>query len=221
MSGAVAQARRRSATTTNEERTTPEEGNDEGWSQSINVEEDEILDCLKTHTCYGSGEAKKNLLRRIVEKRPALLLRFKTHCAHLEQSFDMNMPTMPAHVNKLSVRDVVKKLSQAKVILDEYLLSEPIKTTLVDSMDYLRNEIKNMRKEAHDTVKQKKQDSMHNQLIKLNLAEKNRKFMEDGFIPTDESHRTCPFCRHSNLDEPDSNGSLLDSNLLGLAKHNR
>jgi hypothetical protein len=219
MSGAVAQARRRSANTN---------GNgiqetvirDEGWCVSVEVTEEEIIDCLKSHTCYGSKEEKTSLLRKLIEHRPQLLARFKTLCSHLEQSFDLNMPSKTSDVNKLSVSDIVKKLFQAKVMLDEYLQAEVVKTRLVITLEYLQMEINKMRKEAEDTLKQKKEDSLQNQILKLGLIQKNRKFLENGSIPADESHRTCPFCKHSNVDEPSSNVSLLEKNLVGLSEFN-
>ena len=69
-------------------------------------------------------------------------------------------------------------------------------------------------------MKQKKEDSLQNQIIKLALIQKNRKFLEDGAIPADESDRTCPFWKHSNVDEPFSNVSLLEKNLVGLSEYN-
>jgi hypothetical protein len=221
MSGAVAQARRRSANTNgngNQETAV----DDEGWCLSpVVVAEEEIVDCLKSHTCYGSKEEKASLLRKLIEQRPQLLARFKTLCSHLEQSFDLNMPSKTSDVNKLTASDVVKKLFQAKVMLDEYLQTEVTKTRLVVTMEHLQAEIQKMRMEAEATVKQKKEDSLQNQIIKLSQVQKNRKFLEDGSIPVDEAHRTCPFCKHSNVDEPSSNVALLEKNLVALSEYNR
>jgi hypothetical protein len=221
MSGAVAQARRRSANT-NAGNDNEAVNDDEGWGITpVVVTEKEIIDCLKSHTCYGSKEEKTSLLRKLVDHRPQLLARFKTLCSHLEQSFDLNMPSKSRDVTKLSVSDVIKKLFQAKVILDEYLQTEVTKTRMVVTMEYLRSKIYKMRKEAEDTIKQKKVDSLQNQILKLGLVQKNRKFLERGAIPTDEAHRICPFCNHSNVDEPSSNVALLEKNLVALSEYNR
>ena len=220
MSGAVSQARRRSAGNNdngNQDTVIPDEV---GWCVSVQVTEEEIIECLKSHTCYGSKEEQTSLLRKLVVHRTQLLARFKTLCSHLEQSFDLNMPSKIGDVNKLSVTDVIKKLFQAKVMLDEYLLAEVTKTRLVLTLEYLQMEIDKMRKEAEDTVKQKKEDSLQNQILKLGLIQKNCKFLEDGSLPADELHRTCPFCNHSNVDEPSSNVSLLKKNLVGLSDYN-
>ena len=220
MSGAVAQARRRSANTHGNDHNQPV--NDEGWGVTpVVVTEKELIDCLKSHTCYGSKEEKLSLLRKLIDHRPQLLARFETLCSHLEQSFNLNMPSKSRDVNKLSVSDVIKKLFQAKVMLDEYLQTEVTKTRMVITMEYLRSEIEKMRKEAEDTLKQKKVDSLQNQILKLVLIEKNRKFLEHGTIPVDKAHRICPFCEHSNVDEPSSNVALLEKNLIGLSEYNR
>jgi hypothetical protein len=173
MSGAAAQARRRSEGTNGNALANQEETavNDDGWCVSLEVTEEEIIDCLRSHTCYGGMESKKNLLRKLVEQRPQLLARLKTHCSHLEQSFDINMPTKVSDVARLTVTDVVKKLFQANVVLDQCLETELMQTRLVLAMESLLDEINKMRKEAHDTLKQKKkEDSLQNQTIKLSLV---------------------------------------------------
>ncbi len=150
-----------------------------------------------------------------------LLARFKTLCSHLEQSFDLNMPSKTSDVNKLYVSDIVKNVFQAEVMLDEYLLAEVVKTQLVITLEYLQTKIHKMRKKVEDTLKQKKEDSLQNQILKfLGLIQKNHKFLEDGSIPADEAHCTCPFCKHSNVDEPSSNVALLEKNLVGLSEFN-
>ena len=109
------------------------------------------------------------------------------------------MPSKTSDVNKLSVSDVVKKIFQAKVMLNEYLQTEVMKTWLVCTMEHLQTK---MRKEAEDTLKQKKEDALHNQILKLGLTQKNRKFLKDGSIPTDKAHHTCPFCKHPWMSLP-------------------
>jgi hypothetical protein len=129
------------------------------------------------------------------------------------------MPKKDGEVTKLTVADVVKKLFQeAKVlVLDEHLATEMTKTRLVLSMEGLLVEINKMRKEAHGTVKQKK-DSLQNQIIKLNLVQN---LDDEGSAPRDKAHSACVFCQHPCLDEPSSNVDLLQSNLVALSDHNR
>jgi hypothetical protein len=88
---------------------------------------------LKSYTCYGSKEKKTSLLWKLIEKHPQPLARFKTLCSHLEQSFNFNMPSKMRDVNKLSASDVVKKFFQTKIMVDEYLQTEVMKTQLVGS----------------------------------------------------------------------------------------
>jgi hypothetical protein len=223
MSGSLLQARRRSEETNynanaNQEETTVDV---EGWCVSLDVTEDEMVEVLKSSKCYGGAETKKTLLRAIVEHRDALIARLKSCCSHLEQSFDLNMPKKKSDVNKLLVPDVVKKLFQAKVVLDQYLEAEEVtKTRLVLAIEALLVEINKMRKEAHDTVKDTKEDSLQNQIIKLGQLQKNRMFLVNGSLPLDEAHRKCAFCKHPNVDEPSSNRTVGETNLLQLAEHN-
>jgi hypothetical protein len=80
------------------------------------------------------------------------------------------MPTKVSDVARLIVTDVVDELFQAKVVLDQHLETELMQTRLVLAMESLLDEINKMRKEAHDTLKQKKEDSLQNQIIKLSLV---------------------------------------------------
>ena len=163
ISGAVAQARRRSEGTNGNANQEETAVNDEEWCHALAVTEDELLDCLRGPGCYGGMESKKLLPQSLVRNRTALLLgRFRIHCSHLEHSFAINMPTRESEVTKLTVADVVKKLFQAKVVLEEYLETDVTKTRLVLAMEGLLVEINKMRKEAHDTMKQKKDDSLQN-----------------------------------------------------------
>jgi hypothetical protein len=81
MSGAAAQARRRSEGTNGNAHANQEETavNDDGWCVSLEVTEDEMINCLRSHSCCGGMESKKLLLRKFIEMRAQLLARLKTH----------------------------------------------------------------------------------------------------------------------------------------------
>ena len=115
---------------------------------------------------------------------------------------------------------MVEKLLQARAILGERLSgSDLTPTSRVKAIKTALGEFVAMREEAHDTVKDKKVDALHNQILKLNQTQRDRKFLARGSKPIDQARCACPFCKHIRADEPDASGPLLTTNLLATSEH--
>ena len=87
-------------------------------------------------------------------------------------------------------------------------------------MEGLLVKINKMRDDARDAVKQKKEDSLLNQIIKLSLFQESRKFLESGSAPRDKASSACVLCKHPRVDEPSIDADLLEPNIERLKERN-
>jgi hypothetical protein len=60
---------------------------------------------------------------------------------------------------------------------------------------------------------QEKAESQMGTQVKLTAHQLGRKFLQNASLPSIEAHRTCLFCGHECIDEPNHNKLVLEENL--------
>ena len=75
---------------------------------------------------------------------------------------------------------------------------------------------------ARDSMSVKRLNEMTSKFHTLRGAARDRKCLENGYLPLDEAKRRCLGCGHSGcVDEPNSNKAVYRNNIIKLAEHER
>eukprot|EP00536_Pseudo-nitzschia_multiseries_P004386 jgi/Psemu1/9886/gm1.9886_g len=117
--------------------------------------------------------------------------------------------------NKKYIGTKTQKLEAIKKVGDEMVIGEilynfclEVRTTrtISDLVDPFRD--------AYATV------TSTNSLVKLPPHELSQLFLQGGgYLPDDPANRTCPFCSHSYVDEPEENKRLVAKNRVAVAEY--
>ena len=179
---------------------------------------EEIAEELKK-SVYGTIAEKKTHLVMLHEKRTSVEDKLRTAGGGSDGLVESFRKAMPASLKDLKSSSKCGALAVAKCMLGlEFLkvLVDNDKQTRSAKKDPVNMAIKSIVStvnQARSAAQQAKQQDEQSKLVTLNAQERDRRFLQDGYVPQDEANRFCAICSHSAVDEPNTNKAVLQLNL--------
>ena len=175
---------------------------------------DEIKAQLKKQTHLKQDE-RATIIGNFIKLRASILSNIPEDNAMVVKAWTDAIPSDIPAVNKMLAPErshTMYQLYQALVF--HRATCRPTKS-LVEAFDPLEATVKT----ATWMAGQEKAESQMGTQVKLTPHQLGRRFLQNASIPFIEAHRTCLFCGHDCVDEPNHNKSVLEENLKREAEY--